>query len=84
MNASISITAPLDPVTIAMVEELARSRGITGEEFAANAIRRIAEYDIEWRAFVQEGIDSADRAAWISQEEMEAWFEERVAARRQG
>lgn len=84
MNAPASITAPLDSATLAMVEELARARGITGEEFAADAIRKVAEHDADWRAFVQEGIDSAERDGWIGQHEMEAWYEERVAARRQG
>ncbi|MCK8457988.1 hypothetical protein [Sphingomonas faeni] len=84
MNASVSITTPLDPATFAMVEELARYRGITGEEFAAEAIREAAEHHAGMRAFIQEGIDSADRGELISQEEMEIWFEERVAARRRG
>jgi predicted transcriptional regulator len=83
MNAPASITAPLDPVTLAMVEELAQARGITGEEFAAAAIRKATEHDTQWRAFVQEGIDSADRGELISQKDMEAWFEERIVARRQ-
>ncbi|MFG6282961.1 hypothetical protein [Sphingomonas sp. S6] len=82
MNAPVSINAPLDPATLAIVEELARSRGITGEEFAADAIRKVAEHDIELRAFIQEGIDSIERDGGISQEDMEAWFEERVAARK--
>ena len=82
MNAPASITAPLDPVTLAMVEELAQARGITGKEFAAAAIRQATEQKTQWRAFVQEGIDSADRGELISQKDMEAWFEERVVARR--
>jgi predicted transcriptional regulator len=82
MTALGSITAALDPTVFAMVEELAQARGITGEKFAEDAIRKKAERQIAWRAFVQEGIDSAERGELISQQEMEAWFEERVAARR--
>ncbi|MCP3735533.1 hypothetical protein M9979_11690 [Sphingomonas sp. RP10(2022)] len=82
MNAPVSIVAPLDPATLALVQEIAQARGISGEVFAADAIREAAEREVEWRAFVQEGIDSADRGELISQEDMEAWFEERVAARR--
>ena len=84
MNASVSITTPLDPATFAMVEELAQYRGITGEEFAAEAIREAAQHHADMRAFIQAGIDSADRGELISQEEMETWFEERAVARRQG
>ena len=84
MNAPVSITTPLDAATMAMVEELARARGITGEQFAADAIREATQRDADWRAFVQAGIDSGERDGWISQEAMESWFEERVAARRRG
>ncbi|WP_267394416.1 MULTISPECIES: ribbon-helix-helix protein, CopG family [unclassified Sphingomonas] len=83
MNAPASITASLDPSVAAMVEELALARGITREQFVADAIREQAERGLAWRAFVQEGIDAADRGDVISQDEMEAWFEERIAARRQ-
>jgi predicted transcriptional regulator len=82
MNAHTSITAPLDAATLAMVEEIAQAQGISGERFAADAIRTAAEREMGWRAFVQEGIDSADRGELISQEEMKAWFEQRIAARR--
>ena len=82
MNAPVSINAPLDPATFAIVEELARERGITGEAFASEAIRKVAEHEADLRAFIQEGINSADRGELISQEGMDAWFEERVAARR--
>ncbi|MGP7795703.1 hypothetical protein [Sphingomonas sp. CLY1604] len=84
MNAPASITAPLDPATLAMVEDLAKARGISGEQFAAEAIRKVAEHDAELRAFIQDGIDSIDREGGISQDEMEAWIEERIAARRRG
>lgn len=84
MNAPASITTPLDPATLAMVEDIARARGITGEQFAAEAIRRAAEQGADWRAFVQAGIDSADRDGWISQDAMTAWYDGRVAARKLG
>ena len=83
MNALTPITAELDAGTMKLVEELARARGITGAAFAAEAIRRVAEYQADERAFIQVGIDAADRGELISQEAMEAWFEERIAAHRQ-
>ena len=84
MNAPMSITAPLDPATFAIVDELARGRGITGESFASKAIRRVTEQGADLRALIQEGFDSADRGDLISQVEMEIWFEERIASRRKG
>lgn len=83
MNALTPITAELDAGTMKLVEELARARGITGAAFAAEAIRRVAEYQADERAFIQVGIDAADRGELVSQEAMEAWFEERIAAHRQ-
>ena len=83
MNALTPITAELDAGTMKLVEELARARGITGAAFAAEAIRRVAEYQVDERAFIQVGIDAADRGELVSQEAMEAWFEERIAAHQQ-
>ncbi|EZP49160.1 MULTISPECIES: hypothetical protein [Sphingomonas] len=81
MTAAGSITAPLDTATLALVEDLARARGISGPQFAADAIRRATQDAVDWRAFVQEGIDCVERGEVHTQEEVEAWFEARVAAR---
>ena len=75
------ITAEVPAETASLVEELARSRGITCAEFVAEAVRRVAEHEAEFRAFVQEGVDAADRGESYTQAEMEHWFEQRVAAR---
>ena len=40
-------------------------------------MRRYVEEELTFLAFVQEGIDSADRGELIGQEEMEAWVEAR-------
>lgn len=86
MNAPTRISAEVDDVTLARIEAAASQLGVSLEQFAGDALRRAADEAMDqpaaWRAFVQEGIDSADRGEWVSQEEMEAWFEERVAARR--
>ena len=84
MNALSPITAQLDEHTRATVSEVARWLGVTDAEFAADAIRRVAQTESEYRAFVQEGVDAADRGDLVSQAAMESWFEERVAARRRG
>ena len=82
MNALTPITAELDAATLKLVEDLAPARGITSAAFAAEAIQRVAEDEADERAFVQVGIDAANRRELVSQEEMEAWFEECIAARR--
>lgn len=77
MNKPAAITAYVDADTLATVEQLAAAQGRTAAEFAAEAIQRVAEGEAEYRAFVQVGIDAADRGELIDQDEMEAWFEER-------
>ena len=68
MGASMRITAELDTDTMAIVDSLAASKGITGAEFAAEAIRRVAESEADYRAFIQVGIDAADRGDVVPHE----------------
>lgn len=82
MGKHATITAQVDPETLALVDKAAESRGLSRAKFAAEAIRRAAESDADFLAFVQEGIDAADRGDVISQEEMEAWFEARITGHR--
>ena len=77
-----TITAEIDAATLAIVEALATKKGISAAAFAAEAIQRVAESEADFDAFIQAGIDSADRGELIEQDTMEAWFEERIAARR--
>ena len=78
MSGAHSITVDVDDATMAIVHRVTKRRGISSLEFAAEAIRRAAESDDDFDAFVQVGIDAADRGDVVSQEEMEAWFEARV------
>ena len=82
MNAYTPVVAQLDAETFATMHEQALSRGLSDAEYASQAIRRVAESDAGDRAFVQEGIDAANRGELISQEEMERWFAARVVERR--
>ena len=81
MSKSAVITARLDAETLALVDRIAQAQGRSRSWFAARAIRRAAEKEADFLAFVQEGIDAADRGELISQEEMEAWFDERCGRR---
>ncbi len=58
MNKPVSITTEVDAETLAMVERLAVARGISREAFAAEAIRRAAEGEADFTAFLQAGVDS--------------------------
>jgi predicted transcriptional regulator len=81
MSTSV-ITARLDSETMALVDQVAKANGRSRAWFAARAISRAAKHEAEFLAFVQEGIDAADRGELIGNEEMNAWFDERIAEHR--
>lgn len=78
MSASLRITAELDTDTMAIVDSLAASKGITGAEFAAEAIRWVAESEADYRAFIQVGIDAADRGDVVSHEQVMAELDQMI------
>lgn len=70
MSKSAVITARLDAETLALVDKVASAQGRSRSWFAAQAIRKVAESEAEFLAFVQEGIDAADRGELIPHEEV--------------
>ncbi|MBR7710227.1 hypothetical protein KCP91_12440 [Microvirga sp. SRT01] len=76
------ITAEVPAETASLVEELARSRGITGAEFVAEAVQRVAEHEAEFRAFVQEGVDAADRGDVVPHADVMIKLDEMIARHR--
>jgi len=77
MSKTAVITARVDEATLQSLDALAGSQERSRAWLVAKAIKRYVEEETEFRAFVQAGVDSADRGELISQEEMEAWFEQR-------
>ncbi|MBB5686118.1 CopG family ribbon-helix-helix protein [Sphingobium boeckii] len=80
MSKTSVITARLDPETLELVDKVAKSHGRSRAWFAAHAIQRVAESEADFLAFVQVGIDAADRGELIPQDEVFA----KIRARRQG
>lgn len=80
--ASSVITARLDPETLALVDQVSKAQGRSRSWFAAKAIKRAAEAEAEYQAFVQEGIDAIDRGDWVPHEEVEIMIEEMIARHR--
>ncbi|QPQ54190.1 ribbon-helix-helix protein, CopG family [Allosphingosinicella flava] len=78
MSNSAVISARVDADTLALVDKVSKAHGRSRAWFAARAIQKMAESEAEFLAFVQEGIDSADRGELIPHEEI---FE-RLKARR--
>jgi predicted transcriptional regulator len=82
MNKPVFIMAPIDAETLALVEQLAEARGRSVEDYVAEAVRRVAESEADFRAFVQVGIDQADRGELIPHEEVMAELEARMEKHR--
>jgi predicted transcriptional regulator len=78
MSKSAVITTRIDEDTLALVDRVAKSQGRSRSWFAAEAIRRIAEQEADFLAFVQVGIDAADRGELIPHEDVV----DRIKARR--
>ena len=72
MSKTSVITARLDPETLELVDKVAKSHGRSRAWFAAHAIQRVAESEADFLAFVQVGIDAADRGELISHEDVTA------------
>lgn len=79
MSKSAVITARVDPETLALVDRVSKAHGRSRAWVAAEAIRKFAQQEAEFLAFVQEGIDAADRGELSPQDEV---FERLQARRR--
>lgn len=71
------ITTAIDAATDDAISRLAAGRGISRDEFAADALRRAVRADMELAAFVQVGVDAADRGELIPQDVVFAELRER-------
>ena len=77
--ASSVITARLDPETLALVDRVSKAQGRSRSWFAAQAIKRAAEAEAEYQAFVQVGADSADRGELVPHQEVMAELNRMIA-----
>jgi predicted transcriptional regulator len=79
MSKSAVITARVDEEILALVDRVSKAHNRSRAWFVANAVTEAARKEAEFLAFVQDGIDSADRGELIPHGEV---FD-RVKARRQ-
>ena len=82
MSKSAVVTARLDPATLDLVDKIAAVQGRSRSGFAAEAIRRVAESEADFMAFVQVGIDAADRGELIPHDQVMAELDEMIAKHR--
>jgi len=76
------ITAELDVETMVVVERLAKKRGLTGQQCAAEAIRRVAESEEDFDAFVQAGVDAIERGDVVPHEQVMAELDRMIEKHR--
>jgi predicted transcriptional regulator len=78
MSKSAVVTARLDQETLHLVDKVAAAQGRTRADFAAEAIRRVAESEADFMAFVQVGIDAADRGELVPHSAVMAELEQMI------
>jgi len=67
---------------MAIVDRVARRRGMSSQAFAAEAIRRAAESDDDFDAFIQAGVDALDRGEGIAHDQVMAELDGMIAKHR--
>lgn len=77
--ASSVITTRLDPETLALVDKVSKAQGRSRSWFAAQAIKRAAEAEAEYQAFIQEGIDAVERGEVVDGDEVIAMLDDWIA-----
>ncbi|CAN5648932.1 hypothetical protein BH10PSE14_BH10PSE14_01240 [soil metagenome] len=75
MSKTSVITARIDADLSDRLDALAAKLDRSRAWIMSKAIERFVDEETAFRAFIQEGIDAADRGEVYSQEEMEAWVE---------
>jgi predicted transcriptional regulator len=81
MSKSAVVTARLDADTLAKVDHIAAWHGRSRAWFIADAVRKAAEQEAEFIAFVQEGIDAADGGGLVPHQEVMDRFRTRFVDR---
>jgi len=79
MSKTAVITARVDDETLALVDRVSKAHNRSRAWFVARAVEEAARREAEFLAYLQEGIEAAERGELIPHEEV---FE-RVRARRQ-
>jgi len=79
MSKTAVITARVDEETLALVDRVSKAHNRSRAWFVSRAIAEAARKEAEFLAFVQVGIDAADRGELIPHEEVVAKIDAMVA-----
>jgi predicted transcriptional regulator len=75
------VTARIDVKTLAHVDQIAKMRDRSRAWVLSYLIEKAAKQELEFREFIQEGLDAIENGDTLTQDEMERWFEEKVTNR---
>ena len=82
MSKTAVITARVDEETLALVDRVSKAHNRSRSWFVARAVAEAARKEAEYLAFVQEGIDAADRADLVPHDEVVAKIDAMIARHR--
>ena len=77
MSKTIVVTARIDTSLSDRLDALAARRERSRAWLVGKAVERLVEEEAAFDAFLKAGEDDIDRGNFLTQEQMEAWFEER-------
>ena len=83
MSKQVVISARIDADTAALLDKVAASRRRSRAWLVADAVKRMAEEEAEYLAFVQVGLDDIAAGRTISSEDMLAWIDQKRAELRE-
>lgn len=78
MSSSV-ITARVPAETLALIDKVVSRRGRSRSWFVAEAVKRVAQAEADFDAFVQVGIDDIEAGRTVPHEEVMARLEARIA-----
>lgn len=81
MNTTTPISARVDEATLKDLDRLAEELDRSRSWLVAQAVREYVKRETEFLEFVKIGEDEIESGDFLTQEEMEAWLEDRISKR---
>lgn len=78
-NKSVVITARIDPETVALLDKVGAAQGRSRSWLVAQAVKKMAEEEAAYLAFIQEGLDDIAAGRTVPHEDVMAWVAEKRA-----
>lgn len=73
MSKPVVISARIDETTAALLDKVAAAQGRSRAWLVAAAVKRMAEEETAYLAYVQEGFDAIERGDFVPHEDVMAW-----------